>query len=96
MQQRGRKIHSDHFLLLLAPGQVMRIGVTISSRVGNATVRNRLKRWVREWLRRHKASWPAGEAVLVGKPSAAQAAHAAIDADLARLFARAPGARGGR
>jgi ribonuclease P protein component len=93
VQGRGRKVHSDHFLLLVEPGQVMRIGVTVSSRVGNAVVRNRVKRFVREYLRRHREAWPAGRAVIVAKPSAATAEHAAIDVDLARLLARARGSR---
>lgn len=54
-------------------------------------MRNRMKRWIREYLRRHKGSLPAGELVLVAKTSAANAGHAAIDADLAKLVARAGG-----
>jgi ribonuclease P protein component len=67
----------------------MRIGVTISSKVGNAVVRNRLKRWVREHLRRGRDELPVGDLVVVGKPPAAAVEHAQIDADLTRLFARA-------
>jgi ribonuclease P protein component len=51
-------------------------------------VRNRLKRWVREYLRRHLAEVPDGDQVLVAKTTAATAAHAAIERDLARIFAR--------
>ena len=94
VQQRGRKHQSEHFLLLLAPGQTRtRIGVTISSKVGNAVVRNRVKRWTREYVRRHRDEWPAGELVIVGKPSVAAAAHATVDADLALLLRRARGIR---
>jgi ribonuclease P protein component len=31
-----------------------RLGVTVSRRVGNAVVRNRVKRGIREWFRRHR------------------------------------------
>jgi ribonuclease P protein component len=68
--------------------------MTVSSRVGNAVMRNRLKRWIREYARRHKGDLPAGDAVFVAKPSAAGVDHAAVDRDLALLLARA--ARGAR
>ena len=67
--------------------------MTVSSRVGGAVVRNRLKRWVREYLRRHLDEVPDGDHVLVARPSAAGAAHEAIDRDLARLFKRRTEAR---
>lgn len=66
-----------------------RVGITVSSRVGNAVVRNRLKRWVREYVRRHKASLPAGRLVIVAKTAASVCAHDVLDRDLGRLFARA-------
>jgi ribonuclease P protein component len=95
VQGRGRKLHAEHFLLLVgARGSIPRFGVTVSSKVGNAVVRNRLKRWVREYLRRHRTDWPEAQMVLVAKPSAAGAEHPAIDADLTGLLRKARGARG--
>ncbi len=67
--------------------------MTISSKVGNAVVRNRVKRWTREYVRRHRSEWPAGELVIIGKPSAAAASHSAVEADLALLLRRARGIR---
>jgi ribonuclease P protein component len=72
-----------------AAGAMTRIGITVSSRVGNAVVRNRIKRWVREFVRHHKELLPAGDLVIVAKPSAATCAHAVLDRDLDRLLARA-------
>lgn len=84
-------MHAEHFLLLLTPvqGATIRVGVTVSSKVGNAVERNRLKRWIREYVRRHKGDLPAGDCVIVAKPSAAGPAHEAIDRDLERLVQRA-------
>src|SRR5438046_912380 len=56
VQESGRRLHTAHFVVLSAPparGRA-RIGITVSSRVGNAVVRNRVKRIVREVVR---CSW---------------------------------------
>ena len=49
------------------------MGITVSSKVGNAVVRARLRRWVREYVRRHQAELPTGEVVVIAKTSAAAA-----------------------
>jgi ribonuclease P protein component len=84
-------VHGAHFLLLLIPQHegAARVGVTVSSKVGNAVERNRVKRWIREFVRRHKGDLPTGEMVLVAKSSAAGAEHAAVDRDLEQTLARA-------
>ena len=50
VQQAGTKIHGRSFLALVVPtsGQVGRLGVTVTRRVGNAVTRNRIKRLVRD------------------------------------------------
>lgn len=82
-------MHGDYFLLLFVRGDVPRIGITVSSKVGKSVVRNRIKRWVREYVRRHKGELPPGDSVIVAKASAAEAEHRDIDADLARIMRRA-------
>ena len=53
--RHGRRTTAAPFIVLTAasrgtsPGQ--RLGITVSKRVGNAVVRNRVKRRVREWFR---------------------------------------------
>jgi ribonuclease P protein component len=52
-----------------------RLGITVTKKVGNAVVRNRIKRLVREWMRLH--GWvPVGwDLVVVAKDSAARQVH---------------------
>ena len=50
-----------------------RVGITVTKKVGNAVVRNRIKRWVREFVRQDVAWLPAGaDVVVIAKKSAAE------------------------
>ncbi len=92
VQQRGRKVQADHFLLLWlrCPDRTgTRVGITVSGRVGNAVVRNRLKRWIREYVRRNRVELPPGNVAIVAKTSASACGHVVVDHDLQRLFTRA-------
>src|SRR5690349_20892321 len=76
VQQEGKKLHGRHVLVLARkrsdPELVGRLGITVTKKVGNAVVRNRIKRLVREWMRHH--DWvPTGwDIVVVAKDSAAR------------------------
>ena len=82
VQSQGNKLHGRHLLAIArrqpstADGiQAGRLGLTVTKKVGNAVVRNRIKRLVREWMRLH--GWvPSGwDMVLVAKDSAARQVH---------------------
>jgi len=56
----GKAVHSQGFILVYKSGQSgrSRIGITVSRKVGNAVVRNRIKRRVREYFRMHRLAVP--------------------------------------
>lgn len=77
--QRGTKQVSPAFVwyVLPTPGPCSRLGMAVSKRVGNAVVRNRVKRYTREFFRRHKMLFtPPCDLVVVARRQAADLQYA--------------------
>ena len=95
---RGLRNARPGFVLLTRPnqGQGMRFGITVTKKVGNAVVRNRIKRRFRELLR---AALPtAGLAdhdhVLLGRDGAIERDFARMGAELGHALAAAAQGKG--
>ena len=87
LQRRGARYQSGHFVLYGLGGakdEPSRLGITVSRRVGNAVLRNRLKRRVRECYRlKLRAILPAGVAmVVIARKGAGELDWTVIDAEL--------------
>ncbi|HET6282661.1 MAG TPA: ribonuclease P protein component, partial [Polyangia bacterium] len=99
VQSQGRRLGGAHYLLFVRPSSATaetaesRVGVTVSRKVGNAVVRNRVKRWVRESCRQSVlAEVPPGlDLVIVARPSAANAGLGPTALELASLVKRLRG-----
>ena len=70
------------------PGGVARVGLTVSSRVGGAVVRNRIKRRLREAVRLELAHLPPVDLVIVARASAASASVPELRSWLRRAASR--------
>ena len=94
--RQGQRRH--HPLLILyaaraatgAAAQPSRFAISISRRVGNAVVRNRGKRLVREAIRAHlEAIEPGWDCLFVARSGLAGAAYAEVEAAVCRLLDQA-------
>ncbi|MEO6041874.1 MAG: ribonuclease P protein component [Croceibacterium sp.] len=95
---RGLRVARPGFVLLANPngGLGKRYGVTVTKKIGNAVVRNRMKRRFREMLR---AALPgAGLAdhdhVLIGRAGGVERDFAQMCAELAGALSRAASGKG--
>jgi ribonuclease P protein component len=85
---------SKHPLVVLyvVPNELdqARVGITVSGRVGNAVVRNRVRRRLKEAIRARFAQLAPGvDLLLVARPASARASWAELSAALDSVLARA-------
>lgn len=76
----GNTVHNNQFLAVFAANSVdrTRLGITVSKKVGNSVVRNRIKRHIREYFRlnRHKIQFNEFRDIhLIAKKRAAELSY---------------------
>ncbi|MHB8878378.1 MAG: ribonuclease P protein component [Myxococcaceae bacterium] len=91
VQDHGAKVSAGTLLALVQRNDsgVTRLGLTVSNKVGNSVVRNRIRRRLRELYRKRKASLPAGlDLVIIARGSAKDAGFEQLSRDFDAVAAR--------
>jgi ribonuclease P protein component len=89
--RNGRRAASNAYVVLMGEprgASRRRLGLTVSRKVGNAVVRNQVKRRVREWFRRERGALAEGDWVVIARRPAVALDAAATARELESLAAR--------
>ncbi|MBW8785641.1 MAG: ribonuclease P protein component [Novosphingobium sp.] len=96
----GTRVARPGFVLLTRPndGELIRYGITVTKRIGNAVVRNRMKRRFRALLRELLPSHglPGSDHVLIGREGGIERDFALLRQELVAALGRASAGKGDR
>ena len=87
--RRGKSYPSKNLVLIYLKGREQRFGFSVSSKVGNAVTRNRVRRYLREDVRRLREQLNSGKYIFIARPALKMAAHDELSRELRNLLRRA-------
>ena len=83
---RGRSAGCRDLVMLVARGKGVKVGFSVSKKVGNAVTRNLVKRRLRECFRPVLGDVKSGLYIIVARPSAATATFHSLQKDVRYLL----------
>jgi len=91
ISRTGKKAFAPHFIVIHKENDRLgrRFGVTVSSKVGNAVVRNRVKRKLREFFRRQEQQFEINQdTLIIARRGAGELSHENFHLELHRVMRR--------
>ena len=87
--RRGKSHPSRNLVLIYLKGREQKFGFSVSSKVGNAVTRNRIRRFLREDVRKMRAELKCGKYIFIARPALKSVPHEELTRELRSLLARA-------
>ena len=87
--RRGKSYPSRSVVLIYLKGRDQRFGFSVSGKVGNAVTRNRIRRWLREDVRRMRTQMKCGKYIFIARQGIAGVPHETLTRELHKLVSRA-------
>lgn len=87
--RKGKSYPSRNLTLVYLKGRGVRVGFSVSSKVGNAVTRNHLRRLMREDVRKMLHTMKYGRYIFVARPSAKGIAHEKLTQEITHVVERA-------
>ena len=87
--RRGKSYPSRNLVLIYLKGREQKFGFSVSSKVGNAVTRNRIRRFLREDVRKMRTQLKCGKYIFIARPALKTVPHEELTRELRSLLARA-------
>ena len=87
--RRGKSYPSRNLVLIHLKGRDLKIGFSVSGKVGNAVTRNRIRRFLREDVRRMRTQLKCGKYIFIARPALKTVPHAELTREMHSLLNRA-------
>ena len=87
--RRGKSHPSRNLVLIHLKARDLKLGFSVSGKVGNAVTRNRIRRWLREDARRLRGRLKCGKYVFIARQGIDRVPHSALTREMEKLIARA-------
>ena len=87
--RRGKSFPSRNLVLVYLKGREQKFGFSVSGKVGNAVTRNRIRRFMREDVRRMRTKLKCGKYIFIARPALKTVPHAELTREMHSLLNRA-------